>query len=335
LYDTSSAGQYTCPAEEYPALDDGGKVQSTIIAEEVHKNGKRGHLAQTLSPYLMISPAVILMAVLILIPLARGVYMSFTDVNIMDKGSMTFAGLKHYAELFNDPIFYIAVKNTASWTLGVVVFQYLIGLGVALLLNEPIPFRGFFRGLVLVPWVVPSVVAALVWRWIYVPDYGILNYILRSLGIIKQPLQWLSDSHLAMPSVIAVGVWKWVPFMAVVLLAGLQSIPKELYDAAEVDGANILQRFRHITLPHIRYLSMIVTMLSVIWTFNHFDIVYVMTKGGPANSTHLLSTYAYLTAFSYIDFGYAAVLSVFMLIILLIFTLIYSIILQKGSEAMT
>jgi multiple sugar transport system permease protein len=309
-------------------------VQSTIVAKEVHEGQQNARLSRAISPYLMISPAVILMAVLILVPLARGIYMSFTDVNIMDKGSMTFAGLRHYKELFTDPIFYVAVKNTASWTIGVVVFQYLIGLGVALLLNEPIPFRGFFRGLVLVPWVVPSVVAALVWRWIYVPDYGILNYILRSLGIIRQPLQWLSDSHLAMPAVIAVGVWKWVPFMAVVLLAGLQSIPKELYDAAEVDGANILQRFRHITMPHIRYLSMIVTMLSVIWTFNHFDIVYVMTKGGPANSTHLLSTYAYLTAFSYIDFGYAAVLSVFMLIILLIFTLIYSIILKRGSDVM-
>jgi ABC-type sugar transport system permease subunit len=309
-------------------------VEASIAARKLdHKGARQARLVRSMSPYIMISPSLVLMAFLILLPLIRGIYMSFTEVDIMKQGQMHFVGLANYAELLKDPIFHVTLRNTAVWTLGVVFFQYFIGLFIALLLNEPIPLRGLFRGLVLVPWVVPSVVAALVWRWIYVPDYGILNHILRSLGIIDQPLQWLSDTRLAMPAVIAVGVWKWVPFMAVVLLSGLQSIPQELYDAAEVDGANPLQRFWHITMPHLRYLSGVVTMLSVIWTFNHFDIVYVMTKGGPSNSTHLLSTYAYLSAFSYIDFGYASVLSVFMLVVLLFFAVIYSQILKRGSQS--
>lgn len=304
-----------------------------ISLEKVsEKSARRARIIRSITPYLLIFPSVTLMAIIILVPLLRGIYMSFNDVDIIKQGEMHLVGMKHYIEMVQDPIFRVALRNTIAWTMGVVTFQYLFGLGIALLLNEPIPLRGFFRGLVLVPWVVPSVVAALVWRWIYAPDYGILNNILRSLALIDQPLQWLSDKRLAMPAVIAVGVWKWVPFMAVVLLSGLQSIPRELYDAAEVDGANALQRFWHITMPHLRYLSAIVTMLSVIWTFNHFDIVYVMTKGGPSNSTHLLSTYAYLSAFSYVEFGYAAAISVFMLIVLLFFAIIYSQLLRKGSE---
>jgi multiple sugar transport system permease protein len=293
---------------------------------------RRQRFFRQIFPYLLIFPSIALMAMIILVPLVRGIIMSFNDVNIIKQGEMHFVGLQNYAEMILDPVFHIALRNTAIWTIGVVFFQYVIGLGVALLLNEPIPFRGFFRGLVLVPWVVPSVVAALDWRWIYVPDYGILNHILRSIGMINDPLQWLADRHTAMLAVIIVGVWKSVPFMAVVLLAGLQSIPKELYDAAEVDGASILQRFWYITMPNLRYLSAIVTMLAIIWTFNDFDIVYVMTKGGPSNATHLLSTYAYLSAFTYSDLGYAAAISVFMLLILLIFAIIYSQLLAKGNE---
>jgi multiple sugar transport system permease protein len=309
-------------------------VEVSVATKELdYKGAQKARLARTLSPYIMISPSLLLMAALILLPLLRGIYMSFTEVNIMGHGEMRFIGLANYAELINDPIFRVTLLNTVVWTLSVVFFQYFIGLFNALLLNEPIPLRGLFRGLVLVPWVVPTVVAALVWRWIYVPDFGILNHILRSLGVIDQPLTWLSDANLAMPAVIAVGVWKWVPFMAIVLLSGLQSIPQELYDSAEVDGASTLQRFWHITMPHLYYLSGIVTMLSVIWTFNHFDIVYVMTRGGPANATHLLSTYAYLSAFTFIDFGYASVLSVFMLVVLLLFAMIYYQLLKRGSQS--
>lgn len=293
---------------------------------------RRARFVRLASPYLLILPSVILMSVIILVPLVRGILMSFNEVDIINQGKMQFVGLKNYITLLDDPVFSTALRNTMVWTLGVVFFQYVIGLSVALLLNEPIPLRGMFRGLVLVPWVVPSVVAALVWRWIYVPDYGILNHLLRLLYIIQDPLQWLSDSKLAMIAVIVVGVWKGIPFMAVVLLAGLQSIPKELYDAAEVDGASIIQRFRYVTIPNLRYLSTIVILLSIIWTFNSFDLVYVMTKGGPSNATHLLSTYAYLTAFTFIDFGYAAALSVVMLLVLLVFAMIFSRLLKRGSE---
>lgn len=287
---------------------------------------------QRLSPYLLILPAAALMAILILFPLVRGVVMSFTEVNLANQGSMTFVGVQQYMKLPDDPVFWRALGNTVKWTLGVVVFQYVFGLGIALLLNEPIPFRGLFRGLILVPWVVPSVVAALCWRWIYAGEYGILNHMLQQVGLIQRPLQWLSTPDLAMPAVIAVGIWKWVPFMAVVMLAGLQSIPKELYEAAEVDGANIVQRFRHITMPHVRNLSLIATLLSFIWTFNHFDIVYVMTKGGPANATHLLSTYSYLSAFAYFDIGYAAAMAVVMLVALTVLAVPYLRLMRGESQ---
>ncbi len=304
-------------------------VRQTIDQAVFEAQSRRAHLQRRLAPYMLILPAVALMALVILIPLLRGLVMSFTKVDLITQ-EMAFVSLSQYRKLFlEDPLFWRALGNTARWTIGVVTFQYLFGLGIALLLNEPIPLRGVFRGLVLVPWVVPSVVAALVWRWVYAGNYGIFNHVLQRVGLIREPMEWLSDPKLAMPAVIAVGVWKWVPFMAIVLLSGLQSIPKELYDAAEVDGANIVQRFWHITLPSLRYLSMIVTMLSVIWTFNHFDIVYVMTKGGPANATHLLSTYAYLSAFSYFDVGYAAAISSVMLVILLMFAIIYIRILSK------
>ncbi|MCL4561985.1 MAG: sugar ABC transporter permease [Chloroflexi bacterium] len=298
----------------------------------VRAAGRRNRFFRHASPYFLIFPSIALMAAIILVPLVRGIIMSFNSVNIIKQGEMHFVGLQNYAQMISDPVFHIALRNTAIWTLGVVSLQYLLGLVVALLLNEPIPLRGLFRGLVLVPWVVPSVVAALDWRWIYAPDYGILNYVLSSIGVISDPLQWLSDRHLAMLAVIIVGVWKSTPFMAVVLLAGLQSIPKELYDAAEVDGASMLQRFWYITFPNLRYLSMIVTMLAIIWTFNDFDIAYVMTKGGPSNATHLLSTYAYLSAFTYSDLGYAAAISVVMLVILLVFAIFYSRMLTKGNE---
>mgnify|MGYP005849146981 CR=1 FL=1 len=273
------------------------------------------------------------MLILIAYPLARGVIMSFTEVNLVEQGSMTFVGLGQFARLMEDPVFWRALGNTVKWTVGVVTLQYLFGLGIALLLNEPIPLRGLFRGLILVPWVVPSVVAALVWRWVYAGDYGILNHMLRQVGLIQRPLEWLSTPDLAMAAVIAVGVWKWTPFMAVVLLAGLQSVPQERYEAAEVDGASIFQRFWFITLPHIRNLSVIATLLSFIWTFNHFDIVYVMTKGGPANATHLLSTYSYLSAFSYFNIGYGAAMGVVMLAVLTVLAVFYLRFVQSDGEA--
>lgn len=286
-----------------------------------------------IDPYLLILPSLALMLILIAYPLARGVIMSFTEVNLVEQGSMTFVGLGQFARLMEDPVFWRALGNTVKWTVGVVTLQYLFGLGIALLLNEPIPLRGLFRGLILVPWVVPSVVAALVWRWVYAGDYGILNHMLRQVGLIQRPLEWLSTPDLAMAAVIAVGVWKWTPFMAVVLLAGLQSVPQERYEAAEVDGASIFQRFWFITLPHIRNLSVIATLLSFIWTFNHFDIVYVMTKGGPANATHLLSTYSYLSAFSYFNIGYGAAMGVVMLAVLTVLAVFYLRFVQSDGEA--
>ena len=232
---------------------------------------RRQRLFRKISPYLLIFPSVALMAVVILIPLMRGILMSFSDVNIIKQGEMHFIGLQNYINMISDPVFHIALRNTTMWTIGVVFFQYIIGLGVALLLNEPIPFRGFFRGLVLVPWVVPSVVAAVVWRWIYVPDYGILNHLLRLSVYHSDPLQWLSDRNTAMMAVIVVGVWKGCLHGSRLAGWACNRFPRSSMTRLKSMVLVSLQRFRYVTIPNLRYLSTIVTLLSIIWTFNSFD----------------------------------------------------------------
>jgi len=190
------------------------------------------------------------------------------------------------------------------------------------------------RTVTLLPWIVPGVVVALVWEWLYQPNYGVINDVLLRLGVLRDRVAWLSDPGLAMGAVIATNVWRGVPFFAIMLLAGLQAIPDELYEAARVDGAPVTRRFWHITLPLLRPIVIVATATRIIWTFNYADLIFVMTGGGPANATQITSTYTLLMAYANLDFGYAATLSVVLLVVMLVFTVLYLRV-TRGIESVT
>jgi multiple sugar transport system permease protein len=282
-------------------------------------------LRRSLLPYTFILPVSLVVLLVLVYPLLRGVYLSFTHYNLLESERPVWIGLGNYIDLFKDFIFHRSFKTTVLWTLIVVSGQYLIGLVLALLLNAEFRGRGIFRSLILVPWIVPSIAAALAWIWIYDPHHGVLNAVLRGLGLLRgEGIAWLGSSPwLALIAVCAAGIWKGVPFMTIVLLAALQSIPLELYEASRIDGARFRQIVRYIIVPHLKTISAITILLSTIWTFNQFDLVYIMTKGGPAYATHLLSIYTYLTAFDANEMGYAAAIAVVLLVVMSIIMALY------------
>lgn len=269
--------------------------------------------AQRAVPYLFLAPTAVLVMVLLLVPVANGFMLSLQERDLFNPTGR-FTGLTNFIKLGDDPIFWRALLNTVQWTVVVVLAQYLFGLGLALLLNADVRGRGVFRALVLVPWVIPQAISAIAWKWLYAEQYGVLNALLRDMGLIKANVAWLGLPETVMWAVTAVGIWKGVPFVAIVLLAALQALEREQVEAAVVDGAGGWQVFRFITIPHLRYTSFIVLALSTIWTFNQFDLTHVLTRGGPGYASQLLSTYVYQLFMTAFDFGKAAAVAVLMLI---------------------
>jgi multiple sugar transport system permease protein len=251
---------------------------------------------------LFIFPVIIIMAGLIFWPFVSALLRSLTVRSLLT-GQEQFVGFRNYLRLFDDIDYLTSLSNTLRFTLFSLAVKFVVGLGIALLLNSRLPLRGLLTGLMLLPWIVPEVVTALAWRSIYDPIFGGLNPILQALGIINRPVAWLSENNLAMPSVIAVNVWKGIPFYTLLLLAGLKAIDKEQLEAAEVDGANVVQRFRHVTLPGLRYVIATTLLLSFISTFNTFGLIYLMTGGGPGGATRLYSILAYEQAIIGLRFG--------------------------------
>ena len=274
--------------------------------------------------YFMILPSVAMITLLTLVPLLEGLIVSLQSQDMARPNPTRFVGWEHYLRaLIEDDEFWSSLRRTIIWTFSSVVGAYLLALSLALLVNIDIQGRKFFRALFLMPWVVPEVSTALIWKWLYGDEFGILNFILKSAGIINNPILWLADPVLAMPSVIAVQIWKLYPVMFIVLLAALQNVPKELHEAAIIDGANSRQRFWYITLPFIRGTSVITTLLASIWSFQNFDIIYLLTGGGPAGATKVLATLMYQKAFWGSEMGYAAAIGVLMLVALLIMSIAY------------
>ncbi|WP_346433914.1 sugar ABC transporter permease [Nonomuraea composti] len=254
----------------------------------------------------MVAPVLVVMLVLIGWPLARGVYLSLTDateanigrtigVNVIPS-TYEFVGLENYARILTSGLFWDKLLWTVIWTVVCVALHYGIGLGLAVMLNRRLRFRSVYRVLLILPWAVPAFVAAFIWRYLYNSDYGVINGFLKLAGL--GGVGWLDDPTTAKIAVIAVNVWIGVPFMMVALLGGLQSIPAELYEAAEVDGASAWQRFRAITLPGLSQVSSTVVLLGTIWTFNMFPIIFLVTRGGPGSETEILVTYAFREAFT-------------------------------------
>lgn len=231
--------------------------------------------------------------------------------------------LENYRRLVHDAIFWHALSNTLLFVGGTVALHFVLGLAVALALNAEIKARRFFRVLVILPWTVPDVISGLVWRFMYNPTSGIINDVLMKLGLTGNYVEWLASPKLAMPSIIFADVWRGYPFVMIILLAGLQAIPREQYEAARVDGASPLQEFWHITLPNLKRMIVIALALDVIWQFRRFGLVYTMTQGGPGRTTEILSILVYKQYFKFFNFEYASAIAVVMAIIMLMISFPY------------
>lgn len=260
------------------------------------------------------APAWVFLVALIGYPLVRVVLDAFSHVNLIKPTVGGFAGLDNFAQVVSDPHFPAAVGNTLIWTVGSVVGEYAVGLGSALLLNRPVRGRGAFRALTFIPWLVPIIVAGMTWSWMLNPDFGIVNSLLVKGGLVHRPINFLGDATWAMPTVIFVNVWRSFPFFTISFLAALQAVPEELYEAAQIDGASPWQRFRDITFPDLRSVSLIIVFIHVIWTSVNFDFIWVMTQGGPNYATITLPILIYRYAMQQFDVGMASALSTLMLI---------------------
>ena len=266
--------------------------------------------------YLLVGPVVLLLLGLVAYPFAVAVGYALSDRTLADEG--VFVGLDNFRTLLESQIYRQTLRNTLLFTVGAVALKLVLGLGVGLLLNEAIPCRRLVRAAVLLPWIVPTVLGTMAWLWMFNPNFSVLNWILVHTGLMSQGLNWLTNPDLALFSVILVNAWRGTPFIAITVLAGLQSIPKDFYEASTIDGAGKGQRFRHITLPLLMPVLLTAVVLSVIWTFSDFGIVYGLTQGGPMNSTHVLATLSYQTALMSGNLGEGAAISLTMLPVLLV-----------------
>jgi multiple sugar transport system permease protein len=261
--------------------------------------------------FLFMLPAAGLLIVFLTYPLGLGVWLGFTDTRIGRSG--VWIGWENYVSLFQDRVFWIAVEFTIIYTVVATIGKFALGLWLALLLNHAIPFKAFVRSIILVPWIVPTVLSAIAFWWIYDPQFSIISYSLERLGLIDRYIDFLGVPENARASLIVANIWRGIPFVAICLLAGLQTISPSLYEAAMIDGANAWQRFWHITLPMLMPILAVVLTFSVLFTFTDFQLVYAITRGGPVNSTHLMATLAFQRAIPGGQLGEGAAIAVAMI----------------------
>lgn len=269
-----------------------------------------------LTPYWLLAPAVIVTAVIVFLPMVQALITSFYDLVLFRPNASRFVGFGNYVKLWSDPVFWVSLWHTVIWIGLTVPLQMGLGLIAALLLNREFPWRGLARALVIIPWALPSVVIALMWRWIYDPNTGVLNDILLYLSVVQSAVPWLADPNVALYAIIATLTWQGFPFFAVMILAALQGIPRSQYEAASLDGASTWRQFRHITLPGIMPVLATAGLLRVIWVANSMDVIFVMTGGGPGYATHTLPLYAFIRARLNLDFGYGSAIAVTFTILL-------------------
>nr|WP_238988809.1 sugar ABC transporter permease [Calorimonas adulescens] len=282
--------------------------------------------------YLMVMPALLCIGLIALYPVVQTFWLSLHRLRLQFPDMTKFIGLQNYITIFNDDRFINATINTVEFTVISVALELVFGLGIAMLMNKEYKGRGLMRAAALVPWAIPTTVSAMMWKFIYNDQLGVLNDILVKLHIIPEYKAWLGSEATAMGAAIAADVWKTTPFMALLLLAGLQVIPKELYEAATVDGASPWRQFTTITLPLLRPTILVALIFRTLDAFRVFDLIYVLTGGGPGNSTETLSVYAYKTLFRNMDFGMGSTLAVLIFIFIFIISLIYIRILSSGGK---
>ena len=277
--------------------------------------------ASTISAYMFLAPMFAVLLCLITYPIIDGIFTAFTNRAVAKPG--TFIGLGNFYELFANETFRRAVCNSLLFTVCAVGAKLVMALVAAVLLTQEFPFRNFIRALVLVPWAVPGLIGALSWRWIYTEEGGILNYLLERAGLIDEPVFWVSEASSATFAIILAMVWHGLPFFIMMFMAGMAAIPGDLYEAASIDGASAWRRFWSVTIPQLHDVIMITVMLSTIWTFNSFHMVFILTGGGPGNKTHIMPTLAYYFAIgrSQLGMGTAVMVSAipaFLIIIIML-----------------
>ncbi|MEZ4583756.1 MAG: sugar ABC transporter permease [Caldilineaceae bacterium] len=260
--------------------------------------------------YFLVAPVVVCLLVLVVYPFLFAIWISFTDRMVGQPGK--FVGFENYLYLMRQPSFQATIRNTIVLVVSVQTLKLVLGMGIALLLNQPIRGRQIWRGLILLPWAMPAFVAFITWKLLLAPQGGAINHILISLGLVETHVDFLSTKALAMPSVIAASFWRGFPFWVIAFLAALQNVPKELYEAAAMDGAGAWARFRNVTMPSIRHVVLVVILLSTIWTTNSFEAVWLMTQGGPSDATMTFPVLAYFGLQS-LRIGEAAAVSVSLL----------------------
>ena len=268
-------------------------------------------------------PALAIVSVLVLYPVLNGVRLAFTDVTPLRPGQLNFVGIDNFVYLFEDPGFWELVRNTL-FIVGIsTALATAIGYALAVLLDSGIKGASFFRGLIFQVWVVPWIVIAILWGWLFSQDYGLVNYMLQTLGLAQGSIKWLFDPTAAQWAIITGYTWRAIPFIMVICLAGLQGVPKELVESAAIDGAGFLQRQRHVILPLMQNIILVAALLQAVRFFQEMTLVFVLTQGGPINATMVLSLYTYKAAFQSWDFGLASAIGTFWLALLMVFALVY------------
>lgn len=283
----------------------------------------RRHWKQNQLAYALITPSLIMVLLIYFYPMLNGFWQSLHYYSRIQPWAYRFTGLENYITAFNTHDFWLALRTSAIWTIGGVLSSYTLGLIAALMLNGEFRGRGLYRSILLLPWVVPPVVAGTSWMWMYADQDGIINRTLRDLGVIARPIYWLSVPHLAMIAVIIVHVWRTFPFMMITVLAALSSIPDDIYEAGRIDGASNWQLYRYITFPLIFPISITAMVLSSIWTFNDFGTIFVLTGGGPAGATTTLIIQSYKEAFQRYNVGYGTSLAVIAMILMMGIAVVY------------
>lgn len=279
----------------------------------------------------LILPAILLLSLTIFVPLVKAILLSFTSYSLMapDQSWNNFA---NYKEILQSSDFYHSFKITLIYVAIVVVLDNIIGLIFAVLLNSNIKLRSFFRSIMMIPWAIPTIVSALIFMWIYQPDYGVLNYVLTSTGIISDNINWLNSLDFALPSVMVVAIWRQTPLVGVMYLAGMQSIPKSLYEAGRIDGANSFQMYFRVTLPLLVPVMLSVSLMMIVTNFQMFALFYTLTQGGPVDATKSLAILTYETAFGAYKLGLGATIGVIWMIVLFSFSMIYTYFMNKALD---
>lgn len=279
-------------------------------------------------------PAFVYMLIFVGYPIISNIVLSVQDVTVRNlaRGTKNFVGLNNYIVLFRDEVFRLTISNTLKFTVYSLLFQFIIGFALAVFFNKNFSFAKPIRGLLMIPWMIPMTVTALIFKFIFSTDVGIINYLLHSLGIISENIEWLTNPNIALGCVIFANVWIGIPFNTILLSTGLTTISQELYESAAIDGANGFQRFIKITLPLLRPTIESVLVLGFIYTFKCYDLIYVMTSGGPVNSTHLMSTYSYKLSFEMFDYSMGSAAANVLLVILLVVGMVYLKITMEGEN---